>query len=129
MIVRAIEQKDIPVIAGWLSGHYGAEFNANILPQNGIIIDDLCACFYYVVSNANVIFVEWFCTNPEADKIDSAIGMRSLLAEVSKLKESCIENDVFIMCIVGNKKLAGIIQKFGFGVINRNETTLIGEVV
>jgi hypothetical protein len=83
MIVRPFTTEDYPVVQHWWhlkTGGCGFP-PAELLSSDGLMIDDVCAIWVYLASNAPFAYIAWSVAMPDAAPTRVAKGLEMVLAE------------------------------------------------
>lgn len=85
---RAIDlDKDHETLLKWWKGYSWPAVPKDALPQNGIMIEDLCAGFIYK-TDSSIAWIEWIIGNPEASPQERRNALEALIPElVRKARE------------------------------------------
>ncbi len=109
MIVRKVEDTDIPEISDWFKSiKWDLPAVDGALPKEGYVAEkngSLVACAWLYLTNSSVAFIQWTNTNPLATESDQAEGLSLIIKTIQEagpkitppIKSLCIytRNDKF----------------------------------
>lgn len=79
MKARSITKADYETIKKWHQLHQEGEYNTDVFPTTGLIVDNVAAGFIYF-TNSPIAWIENFVTNPEVSPFKRSKAI-SLIAE------------------------------------------------
>ena len=74
-MIRAFLKSDFPTIEEWWSGHDAKAPVLELLSEDGLIVEDVCAAWLYT-GNSTIAFLGWPVGNPEADRETVHAGLK-----------------------------------------------------
>jgi len=76
-MIRKYRPEDYELISEWWSYHKAVSPPKIILPETGLIKDDICASFMYTVEN-KIGFIAWTVSNPTSRHKDIYDGVKDI---------------------------------------------------
>jgi len=103
-MVRPYISTDYDTVDSWFKAHGIQGMDQSLLPETGLIVDDVAAGFLYR-TDSSVAFLDSFVTNPEQPQTVRARALQDILEGLTeKAKE------VKVRLIIGQPKSAGLIK-------------------
>lgn len=73
---------DLAIVKSWWAEHESPVDLESILPDDGVIIPNVCAAWLYLTSNSNIGWIAWMVGNPRAHARDVHDGLEIVIDEL-----------------------------------------------
>lgn len=91
MTIRPFEETDYQTVKQWWIGHGFPEFAVpayEFLPDDGLIIDDVCVAWVYLSSNSPMCRLGWPLGNPETSGRTVYKGLKQVILQLHEFARS-----------------------------------------
>lgn len=116
---------DYETLSTWWTGYDFPVVPKECLPENGLIIDGLCAGFIYK-TDSNIAIMEWIIGNKEADSGARKAALEDLIKSLTDMARSLGYKRVFSM--VKHPNLIQLYKENGFLESDTNMTHFVGRL-
>lgn len=107
-----VRDTDLEVVKRWWAAHDVPVDLDLVLPDDGIIIPDLCAAWIYFSSNSDFAWIAWMVGNPERSPREVFRGLQLVIEELKDYAKYCDAKAVTIFTEVSG--LVKLFKKIGF---------------
>lgn len=121
MIPRPFTIEDYPTVQHWWHLNTGKDFVPfEVLPEDGIIVDDVCAIWIYLAKNAPFAYMAWNVVMPDCPPKKVKKGLEIAIEECAMLAR---REGVKVIMIPHQRRSMHRLLK-GCGFIEGEDTTL-----